>query len=199
MATASPPELDALHRAVECIVGSLKRQGTLFLGGNGGSHADALHIAGELEKDFERPRPLPAPLRQRITELAGDGELADCLEQGLRVHVLGNNPVLTSAVDNDLPLRHIGLAQELCARATSGDVFMAISTSGRSQNLLNAAIVARALEVHVVALTGPSMSPLRERADVVIEAPGANTAEVQNNYVALYHELCRQIEQHYFG
>ncbi len=190
---------DPLRAATDCIVESLENQGTLFLAGNGGSHADALHIAGELQKDFERPRPLPDDLRRRITELAGDGDLAGSLQQGLKVHVLGNNPVLTSAVDNDLPVRHLGLAQELLARARAGDVLLAISTSGRSQNVLNAAVVARALDVRVVALTGPAASSLRDRADVVLEVAGASTAEVQTNHVALYHELCRRIEKGLFG
>src|ERR1700681_4392930 len=101
-------------RAANLAVACLRAGGTVFLAGNGGSFADALHIAGELAKNFERDRPLPDELRARLTETSGSTELADCLQQGLRVVVLGTNPVLTSAVDNDLHLRHLGFAQELC-------------------------------------------------------------------------------------
>ena len=128
----------AIAQAADMAVASLRARGALFIAGNGGSFADALHVAGELAKNFERDRRLPDGVRARLTEISGSTELADCLQSGLRVLVLGTNPVLTSAVDNDLQLRHLGFAQELCALGRPDDVLLAISTSGESQNLVNA-------------------------------------------------------------
>jgi D-sedoheptulose 7-phosphate isomerase len=191
MSTRTETEIaHAANLAVRC----LRAAGTVFLAGNGGSFADALHIAGELAKNFERDRPLPDELRARLTETSGRAELAECLQQGLRVVVLGTNPVLSSAVDNDLELRHLGFAQELCALGRPDDALFAISTSGRSQNLINAAHTAHALKMHVITLTGPEPNPLAELADAAIHAPGDTTATIQTNYVASYHRLCRLIE-----
>jgi D-sedoheptulose 7-phosphate isomerase len=191
MSTRTETEIaHAAGLAVTC----LRADGTLFLAGNGGSFADALHIAGELAKNFERARPLADELRARLTKTSGSTELADCLQQGLRVVVLGTNPVLTSAVDNDLHLRHLGFAQELCAVGRPDDALFAISTSGNSQNLINAAHTAHALQMRVIALTGPDPNALNELADAAIHAPGDTTADVQTNYVAAYHRFCQLIE-----
>jgi D-sedoheptulose 7-phosphate isomerase len=183
-----------IAQAAEVAVKCLRDAGTLFLAGNGGSFADALHIAGELAKNFERDRPLPDGLRARLAEMSGDAELAENLQRGLRVVVLGTNPVLTSAVDNDLPLRHLGFAQELCALGRPHDALFAISTSGQSQNLINAAHTAHALHMQVITLTGPKPNRLATVADAAIHASGDTTAAIQTNYVAAYHRFCQLIE-----
>jgi len=192
MSTRTESEIaHAAGLAVTC----LRADGTVFLAGNGGSFADALHIAGELAKNFELDRRLPDALRARLTEASGSTELADCLQQGLRVVVLGTNPVLTSAVDNDLHLRHLGFAQELCALGRPDDTLFAISTSGNSQNLINAAHTAHALHMRVITLTGPAPNALAELADAAIHAPGDSTADIQTHYVAAYHRFCQLIER----
>jgi D-sedoheptulose 7-phosphate isomerase len=181
--------------AAHVITAAMRGGGTLFLMGNGGSFADALHIAGELAKNFERERPLPDAMQERLAQISGSPELGTALQRGIRAIVLGTNPVLTSAVDNDLPARHMTFAQELYALARPGDALVAISTSGRSPNILNAVYVARALDVRVIALTGPDPRALGHHADIVIRADGTTTAGIQTSHVAQYHELCRQIEQ----
>lgn len=192
------PVDDALAGATTTIAESLRRDGTLFVAGNGGSFADALHVAGELAKNFERDRPLPPALRARLLERPGREQLADQLQAGLRVIVLGSNPVLTSAVDNDLALRHLGLAQELGGLGRPDDVLLAISTSGASRNLINAAAIAHAIGMTVIALTGPSESELSGCSDIVIRAAGSSTAEIQAAHVEQYHDLCRGIERAMF-
>jgi len=199
MASVEGNGVETVARAAELVVASQRSAGMLFIAGNGGSFADALHIAGELAKNFERARPLPEQLQRRLAELSGSNELGAGLQQGLRVVVLGSNPVLTSAIDNDLAVRHAGLAQELYALARPGDVLLAISTSGRSRNILNACHVARAVGVRVVALTGPATNPLTELADVAINASGTTTAEIQASHVSRYHHLCRLIERDFFS
>jgi D-sedoheptulose 7-phosphate isomerase len=199
MAPMSARSEAEIARAADLAGACLRADGSLFIAGNGGSFADALHIAGELAKNFERDRPLSQDLRERLTEASGSTQLGDCLQQGLRVIVLGTNPVLTSAVDNDLALRHLGFAQELCALARPHDMLFAISTSGESQNLLNAANVAHALAMHVITLTGPNPNPLAELADAAIYALGETTAAIQTNHVACYHRFCRLIEDALFA
>ncbi len=189
----------AVAQAFRTIAHSLARGGTLFLGGNGGSMSDALHIAGELLKSYARPRPLPERLRQRFATLPDGHHLAAQLERGLRVVTLGANLALASAVDNDNPKRGMDLAQELYALARPGDVFLGISTSGNARNVCQAAQVARALDVHVIALTGERDSELRSLADVAIQAPGGRTARIQENHIRIYHALCAMLEDHFFG
>jgi D-sedoheptulose 7-phosphate isomerase len=186
-------------RAFQQLVLSFNTAGTLFLCGNGGSMADTLHISGELTKSFRLPRPLPPALRERLGALPGGGELAQHLQRGLRVVVLGINLALSSAVLNDNPLPSAGFAQELLALARPGDVLLGISTSGRARNVLNAAITARALGVAVISLTGQTGGPLAEQADIAVRAPAQETAAVQELHIRLYHALCSMLEEHYFG
>lgn len=188
-----------IERAYWLIADALQAGGTLFVCGNGGSFSDALHISGELSKSFVLPRPLSPALRERLLASAEGAELAAHLQAGLRVHVLGNNAALASAVSNDLALPGIGLAQELVALARSGDVLLGISTSGRAHNVVYAATAARALELPVVSLTGAAESPLSALATVALRAPAAETYLIQELHLTIYHRLCLLLEAHFFG
>jgi phosphoheptose isomerase len=201
--TARQPVLEAvvpdLIRAFHELSRCFKTGGVLFLCGNGGSMADALHISGELLKSYARRRWLPDRL---VSRLAGqpDGEcLARNLEPGLRVVVLGANPSLASAVANDMPDRDVNLAQELLALAHPGDVFLGISTSGNARNVNYAAQVARALNLPVIALTGKEGGHLASLADVAIRAPAQRTDRVQELHILCYHALCELLENTFFA
>ncbi|MGI6376499.1 MAG: D-sedoheptulose-7-phosphate isomerase [Anaerolineae bacterium] len=188
-----------VERAYRAIAAALEAGGTLYLCGNGGSLSDALHISGELLKSFALPRPLSPALRERLAATPEGAELAAHLQAGLRAHVLGVNPALGSAVANDVPLAGIGPAQELVALARPGDVLLAISTSGRSRNLIYAATLARALGMGVISLTGAADSPLSALADIALRAPASETYLVQELHLLLYHRLCLLLEAHFFG
>ena len=188
-----------IERAFRLIAASLERGGALYLTGNGGSLSDALHISGELLKSFALPRPLPLALTERLGATTEGVALAAHLQAGLRAHVLGVNPALSSAVANDIALPGIGPAQELVALAQPGDVLLAISTSGRSRSVLYAAAVAHALEMPVIALTGAADSPLVERADLALRAPASETHLIQELHLAIYHRLCLLLEAHFYG
>jgi phosphoheptose isomerase len=188
-----------LVRAFETLARCFRTGGTLFVCGNGGSMADALHIAGELDKSFRLPRGLSDTQRRRLLAQPGGAELADHLQQGLRSIALGANPALASATANDNPLRDIGFAQELYALGRPGDVLLGISTSGRAQSVRYAASAARALEMTVIALTGPEGEPLASQADIAIRAPGRDTPETQGWHIQLYHALCDMLEAEAFG
>lgn len=192
------PELEVcsadLVKAFEALLRCFNTGGTFYICGNGGSMADALHIAGELDKSFLHPRTLTEVQRRRLQAQPGGADLAQHLQQGLRTVPLGANPALSSAIANDSPLRDISYAQELYALAHPGDVLLAISTSGNAQNARYAASAAHALEMTVISLTGPGGGALAEQADIAIRAPGKNTPEIQGWHIQLYHALCEMLE-----
>lgn len=197
------PELEgavpALCQAYGMIAACFERGGRLFLAGNGGSMADALHISGELVKSYAKKRPLDSRLQDRLNRADPKGVLSAQLEGGLPAVVLGMNPSLNSAIDNDFEGRWLNLAQELGTLADSGDVFMGISTSGKAQNILFACQAARALGVGTILLTGDAPGKIVEFADVTIAAPGGQTDRVQEAHIALYHCLCEMLEGDFFG
>ena len=198
------PELsvsvDGLVAAYQVIAASEANGGCLYLCGNGGSMADALHISGEMLKSYTLPRPLDADTRDRIAASGPDGELlGQALERGLRAMVLGLNHSLSSALENDVSVQGIGYAQELLAITRPGDVLLGISTSGNARNVCYAAQVAHALDVTVISLTGQGGGKLAPLADVAIRAPAAQTDRVQEHHVHLYHCLCEMLEIRFFG
>jgi len=188
-------DLLSLHETlVRCYDGG----GTLFTCGNGGSNGDALHIVGELNKSFERLRPLPAELKAKFQGLPFGDELAENLEAGLASHALGFNGALKTAVENDNPIRDIAFAQELNALVKPGDVLLALSTSGNADNCLMAMSTARAHGATAVSLTGPKGGKMAAFADIAIKAPGDSTKVIQEAHIALWHTMCLLIEVHYF-
>jgi D-sedoheptulose 7-phosphate isomerase len=189
------PALLELHEAlVRCYDGG----GKLLLCGNGGSNADAMHIAGELCKSFERKRPVPADMAASLEGLPHGAELTMHLEVGLPAIPLGFDGSLKTAVENDSPLRDIAFAQEMYALGKPGDVLIGISTSGNAPNCLMALAVAKAIEATPVSLTGPGGGKMAEIADIAIKAPGDSTKTVQEAHLVLYHTACALIEAHYF-
>jgi phosphoheptose isomerase len=196
------PELDPvapdLMKSFTVIQRSFSTSGKLFIAGNGGSMADALHISGELDKAYRLPRTLPPGHVQRFAQFPGGEELAKNLQVGLPSLVLGINPTLRSAIDNDVALPNISVAQELYALARSGDVFLGISTSGNAKNLIYAATTARVLGLTVIIFTGKTGGKLKDVADIVIRAPETDTPLVQQWHIKMYHVLCEMLEVHFF-
>jgi D-sedoheptulose 7-phosphate isomerase len=198
------PELTAaaeeLLKACEAIQGTLAAGGCLYLCGNGGSMADAVHISAELLKSYTLPRPLESEFRARLTSAVPDGEmLGQYLERGLRAIVLGLNHSLSSAIENDIAVQGIRYAQELSVLAHPGDVLLGISTSGNSPSVCYAAQVAHTLEVTTISLTGQDGGRLAQLSDIAIRAPATQTDRVQELHVLLYHCLCETLEVAFFG
>jgi D-sedoheptulose 7-phosphate isomerase len=201
---ARHPELEPiagdLTAAFQAIVTTQEQAGNLFLCGNGGSMADALHASAELLKSYTLPRPLNAELRARLAQAGPDGAmLGQVLEHGLRATVLGLNHSLSSALENDSSSPAIGYAQELLVMARPGDTLLGISTSGNARNVCYAAQVARALGITVLSLTGRGGGKLAPLANVAIRVPMAQTDRVQELHVHVYHCLCEMLEVHFFG
>lgn len=193
--TVAPDLLRAFYELQRCFT----MGGTLFLCGNGGSMADALHISGELLKSYARRRVLPERLSARLATLPDGERLTHNLEPGLRAVVLGANLSLSSAVANDMPERDMNLAQELLALARPGDVLLGISTSGQARNVNYAAQVARALALPVIAFTGSDGGLLANLSDIAIRVPEQRTDRVQELHILCYHALCEALETAFFG
>lgn len=199
---ARRPDLAPMTGALESVHNALVRcydgGGTLFTAGNGGSHADAVHIVGELCKSFERKRTLAPAFAAALDGLPFGDELRAHLEAGLRGVTLGLNSALKTAVENDSPLRDVAFAQELNALMRPGDVLLALSTSGNATNCRMAVSVAKAKGGVSVAMTGPRGGFLAGEADIVVKAPGDSTKAVQEAHATLWHTVCCLIEAHYF-
>ena len=172
----------------------------LLIAGNGGSAADAEHIAGELMKRFKMPRPVPVGFRDKlvsIDKIRGE-ELSRNLERGLMAIPLVAHEALTTAYINDVDALGV-FAQQLYGFGRQGDVFLGISTSGNSKNIMSAVIVAKALGIKVIGLTGKTGGELSIVSDVTIKVPESETYMIQELHLPVYHCLCMMLETNYFS
>ena len=177
-----------------------ERDGKMLIAGNGGSAADSEHMAGELMKRFRMNRPMPEALASRLREIdpkRGPG-LAKNLERGLMAIPLVAHEALTTAYINDVDALGV-FAQQLYGFGRKGDVFLGISTSGNAENILNATVVARALGIRVIGLTGKDGGELARVADVVVKAPAEETYRIQELHLPIYHCWCMMLEERFFG
>lgn len=190
----------SINDACDALITCYTADNTLYLCGNGGSAADADHIAGELVKNFVLPRPLDSntsdALRQAFPD---DGErLAAQLQKGLPAVSLCGHTALLTAVANDMDADLI-FAQQVMVFGRPGDVLLGISTSGHSTNVVQAFRTARVKNMPTIALTGRSGGVLKELADILIAVPEDQTADVQELHLPVYHCLCEVLEYHFFA
>lgn len=189
-----------IAEAYELLKECYEHDGKLLVAGNGGSAADSEHIAGELMKRFKTPRPVPDDFATKLKRVDKDlgTSLANNLEQGLMTIPLVAHEALTTAYINDVDGLGV-FAQQLYGYGRKGDVFLGISTSGNSKNILNATVVARASGIKIIGLTGANGGKLANIADVVIKAPETETYMIQECHLPIYHCLCLMLEDHFFG
>jgi D-sedoheptulose 7-phosphate isomerase len=188
-----------LRKALELMTAAFRTGGKLLVAGNGGSASDAQHIVGELAKGFCLARPLPEEEKERLSACGEMGaRLAATLQGGLPAIALGCSTALSTAFANDADPT-LAFAQELNSVGCAGDVFLAISTSGNSKNLLAAATLARVRGISVIALTGESGGRLKEISDFCICAPECETFKVQELHLPIYHYICAEIENRFFS
>ena len=178
---------------------SNKNGGKLLIAGNGGSAADAEHIVGELMKGFKLSRKLQADFADKlIKENSEFGTvLAENLQGALPAIALDGHPALSTAYMNDCePV--LCFAQQVYGYGKAGDVFLGISTSGNSKNILYAATTARAIGMKVIGLTGAKNSKLDQMCDVCIKVPQTETYKIQELHLPVYHCLCLMLENEFF-
>lgn len=188
--------IDAYLVMEECYV----NDGKLLIAGNGGSAADSEHIAGELMKRFKTPRPVTAEFAEKLKSIdpVRGENLAHNLERGLMAIPLVAHEALSTAYINDVDGLGV-FAQQLFGFGRPGDVFLGISTSGNSKNVMSATVVARAIGLKVIGLTGAKGGELAEVADVVIQVPETETYMIQELHLPVYHCLCLMLEDRFFG
>ena len=171
-------------------------EGKLLVAGNG----DSEHITGELMKRFKIPRPVNEEFANKLIAIdpVRGKELAHNLERSLMAIPLVTHEALSTAYINDVDGLGV-FAQQLFGFGKSGDVFLGISTSGNSKNIILAAIVAKAMGIKVVGLTGAGGGELAEISDVVIKVPETETYMIQELHLPVYHCLCLMLEDKFFG
>lgn len=172
----------------------------LLVSGNGGSASDSEHIVGELMKEFRLKRKVYAnqaeALRQIDTELGK--VLAEDLQGALPAICLTSHSALSTAFMNDSNADLI-FAQQVNGYGKPGDVYLGISTSGNSKNVLYAAITAKSKGLKVIGLTGEKVNKLMTFADVCIRVPESETYKIQELHLPVYHCLCLMLEEKFFG
>ena len=190
-------EIDA---ATKMLIDAFRRGNKLLLCGNGGSCADCEHISGELMKGFLSKRPLSQEKRNEMKmhcpEIADS--VLDSLQAALPAIPLTSFTALGSAFSTDVDPSLV-YAQGVMALGREGDALIAISTSGNSRNVVEAARVAKALGLNVISLTGESGGKLREISDICICAPESETYKVQELHLPIYHYICAEIEKRMFS
>ena len=198
------PELsvvkDMIVDAYNVLATCYTKGGKLLIAGNGGSAADAEHIVGELMKSFKLPRKTNTEFKKKL--IAENNEmgkvLAENLHGALPAIALDGHPALSTAYMNDCePL--LCFAQQVNGYGKAGDVFLGISTSGNSKNILYAAITAHVKGMKVIGLTGAKNNKLEQVSDVCIKVPQTETYMVQELHLPVYHCLCLMLEERFFG
>ena len=189
-----------LSAALDLLVTAYQAKNKLLVCGNGGSAADSEHIVAELMKGFLKRRPIPAPDAAQLeaTDKTDGKAIARRLQGALAAISLTAPVSLTSAIANDIDFEMI-FAQQVYGLGRRGDVLLGISTSGNSKNVSNAVIVAKALGLTTIVLTGRSGGRLAPLADVSIKVPADNIAEIQELHLPVYHWLSTELEEAFFG
>lgn len=167
-------QLENFRRAAEEVVRRYRNGGRLYIAGNGGSAADAQHLAAEFVSKLARDRaPLPA--------------------EALTV----DSSILT-AIGNDYGYDEL-FARQVAGKMTERDIFLGITTSGRSPNILKALRLCRERNIPTIVFAGHDGGPARELADYCIIAPGKTTATIQEVHIVMAHSLCECVEQAIFS
>ena len=187
-------------QAITALITCYEREGKLLVCGNGGSAADAEHIVGEMMKGFCLPRGLSDTDKTQLAFVAGDDAdlLGTKLQYGLAALSLVSHSALITATANDQDGQLI-FAQQVWGLGQAGDILLAISTSGNSQNVLLAAKTARAKNMLVIGLTGATGGKLAGLCDIAITVPSDNVAQIQEMHLPIYHHICASVEAHFFA
>ncbi len=161
--------MDRVQEATDLVVESLRAGGTFLIAGNGGSAADAQHIAGEFVGRFLKER------------------------KALPCIALNTNSTIITAIGNDYSYDRV-FSRQVEAFGKSGDVLLAITTSGNSGNIIEAARVAKSMGIKVVGLTGQGGGKLAPECDLLLDVPSTETPRVQEMHIMLAHILCELAE-----
>ena len=194
------PCAEDILKAYETLEQAYAQGRKLLVCGNGGSASDSEHIVGELMKEFKLKRKIyagQADAMKAIDPYMGD-YLANNLQGALPAIALTGHSALSTAFMNDSESVLV-FAQQVNGYGKPGDVFLGISTSGNSMNVIYAAMTAKARGLKVLGLTGQRESRLSRLADVCIQVPETETYKIQELHLPVYHCLCLMLEERFFG
>lgn len=186
------PQLESLKQnAIQACdtVSRIKLPNKVLVCGNGGSSADSLHIVGELMKSFKAKRKVNGGFAQEYKKLFPGDNLSERLQGTIPAISLVSETSLITAVINDIGY-DVMYAQQVYGLGQKGDVLMALSTSGNAQNVINAAKVAKAIGITVIAFCGNDGGKLKDCCDILLNVPENETYKVQELHMALYHTIC---------
>lgn len=169
-ALADAGYLDAAERAARLCSERLQAGNKIMLAGNGGSAADAQHIAGELVGRFRYDRP------------------------ALSAIALTTDTSILTALGNDYGFE-VMFARQVDAHGRPGDVLLCFSTSGRSANILAALAAARSKGIHTVGFTGSSGGSMAAACDILLRAPSDDTPRIQEVHIVTAHAICELVER----
>ena len=188
-----------IRAAADAIINSYKAGGKLIVAGNGGSAADSDHITGELLKSFVKKRKPDQKFLDALSAIDSDtgSYLSDKLQGSLPAIALTNNSALMTASLNDVD-GNVLFAQQVMGFGKKEDVFLGISTSGNSKDVIYALAVAKAIGVKTVALTGKTGGKCKALADISIVVPENETFKIQELHLPVYHALCLTIEEYFW-
>lgn len=172
----------------------------LLVSGNGGSASDSEHIVGELMKEFKLKRKVYNSQADALKSI--DSELGCVLAENLQgalpaISLTGHSSLTTAFMNDAMP--ELVFAQQVNGYGKPGDVFLGISTSGNSKNVLYATVNAKAKGLKVIGLTGAKENKLMKYADVCIRVPETETYKIQELHLPVYHCLCLMLEEKFFG
>ena len=197
------PILERVREDIEAVYGILERcyenGGKLLIAGNGGSAADAEHIVGELMKGFVKRRPVTEEMKEALEKAdpVRGKELSEKLQGGLPAIALVDHAALSTAFANDVD-GMLSYAQQVNGYGKPGDVFLGISTSGNTENVMYAAVTAKAKGMQVVGLTGKDGGKLAGIADAAVIVPEMETYKIQELHLPVYHALCLMLEHRFY-
>ncbi|MCR5833244.1 MAG: SIS domain-containing protein [Selenomonadaceae bacterium] len=194
---------EQIFASVEILCEGFGNGGKLITCGNGGSAADAMHIVGELMKSFLLPRKIddckPEFLARANEMFPSDVEYFKANLQGAlpAISLVGETSLLTAFANDVTP--NLIFAQQVFGIGRRGDVFLAISTSGNSDNVLFAVEVAKIMGLKVIAMTGRRGGRLRHLSDAAICVPADSAYSIQEFHLPIYHMMCMAVEYEFFG
>lgn len=188
-----------IRAAYEVLREAYENGGKLLIAGNGGSCSDAEHIVGELMKGFVKRRLVSEEMAKKLESVDPERgkRLAGQLQQGLAAIALTGHPALSTAFLNDVD-GEMTYAQQVIGFGKEGDVLLGITTSGNSENIMYAAVAAKAKGMKVIGLTGRDGGKLKEICDAAIIVPEEETYRIQELHLPVYHALCLMLEEHFF-
>ena len=187
-----------IQEALNILIEGYNKGKKILICGNGGSAADSEHISGELLKGFMQKRTCTQKDMKNLSKFGEDGTyICENLQRGIKAIPL---PSLSSSITAYLNDSQPDLiyAQLVYALGESGDILLAISTSGNSKNTYLAGIVAKSLNMKVIGLSGETGGKLNSISDVCIKAPENETFKIQELHLPIYHFLCAGMESELF-